>query len=269
MVDQNNDGLHDQDEPSTGEAAAPGAIDVTCADCNAPASEAFYVLNDRTVCPNCVASVRAGLRAGTGTRRLFRSLLAGGAAAVVCAVAWFAIRELTGFEFGLVAIVVGLAVGFAVKWGSRGRGGRRYQLLAVFLTYSAIVVTYVPYVADGLVTAAEESEQEEGPGNARASGTTQPSSDVATTTAEDASQQIGTLKAAFTLALFLLICCVIAFIAPFLEMDIIGLIIIAIGIWEAWKINTRPRADISGPFKMSPGGEAVPIEPPTIGVEPG
>src|SRR5207245_910442 len=44
-------------------------------------------------------------------------------------------------EFGLVAVVVGVLVGGAVRKGSNGRGGWRYQLLAMFLTYSAVVVT--------------------------------------------------------------------------------------------------------------------------------
>ena len=39
----------------------------------------------------------------------------------------------------LIAIVVGLFVGRAVRWGSGGRGGRLYQGLAVVLTYLAIV----------------------------------------------------------------------------------------------------------------------------------
>src|SRR6266566_11816 len=61
--------------------------------------------------------------------------------AVVGAAVYFGIAALTGYEFGLVAIVVGLLVGGAVRKGSNGRGGRRYQLLAVFLTYTAVVVT--------------------------------------------------------------------------------------------------------------------------------
>jgi len=50
-----------------------------------------------------------------------------------------AVAALTGYEFGLVAIVVGLWWWCGAQ-GSNGRGGRRYQLLAVFLTYTAVVV---------------------------------------------------------------------------------------------------------------------------------
>ncbi len=54
--------------------------------------------------------------------------------------------KLTGYEFGLIAILVGYAVGIAVRRGSSGRGGWPYQLLAVGLTYASIVGSYLPLV---------------------------------------------------------------------------------------------------------------------------
>src|SRR2546422_5507986 len=63
---------------------------------------------------------------------LFRSLGAG---------LYFGIEATTGYELGLVAVVVGLMVGGAVRKGSNGRGGWRYQALAMFLTYCAVVAT--------------------------------------------------------------------------------------------------------------------------------
>jgi hypothetical protein len=54
---------------------------------------------------------------------------------------YFGIAALTGYEFGLVAVVVGLLVGGAVRKGSNGRGGWRYQALAMFLTYTAVAAT--------------------------------------------------------------------------------------------------------------------------------
>ena len=50
----------------------------------------------------------------------------------------------TGWNFSLVAILVGYTVGGAVRTGSDDRGGLFYRLLAVFLTYSAIVGMFVP-----------------------------------------------------------------------------------------------------------------------------
>src|SRR5205085_4370131 len=87
---------------------------------------------------------------GPGGSRFSRGLRATGlgllAAAAGCLL-YFAVAAITGREFGVVAIAVGLMVGEAVRRGSRGRGGWAYQTLAVALTYLAIVSTYVPLIA--------------------------------------------------------------------------------------------------------------------------
>ena len=61
-------------------------------------------------------------------------------------VLYYAILAMSGYEFGLIAIVVGMAVGKAVNWGAYGRGGWRYQTMAIALTYLAIVSSYVPLI---------------------------------------------------------------------------------------------------------------------------
>ena len=50
-------------------------------------------------------------------------------------------------------------VGRAVRNGTEGRGGRFYQFLAVFLTYSAIVLMYVPFVLEGFGKQAPNERQ--------------------------------------------------------------------------------------------------------------
>ena len=86
----------------------------------------------------------------TSAGRFLRAALAGLVAAIAGAAAWYGLREVTGHELGVIAIALGFAVGKAVGWGSRGRGGWVYQLLAMFLTYSSIVMTAVPEVVGGL-----------------------------------------------------------------------------------------------------------------------
>jgi hypothetical protein len=65
----------------------------------------------------------------------------------------------TGWNFSLVAILVGYMVGGAVKTGSRGWGGRFYQFLAIFLTYSALVGMFLPEAWDALASGPRERKE--------------------------------------------------------------------------------------------------------------
>lgn len=71
-----------------------------------------------------------------------------GALAAFCgSILYSGVGAITGREFGVVALIVGAAVGKAVRRGARGQGGWPYQVLAIALTYIAIVSTYVPSIA--------------------------------------------------------------------------------------------------------------------------
>ena len=122
----------DRAEPST-----PTPSATSCVVCKQPGQDTYYEVNGKVVCPSC----RAKLETHTATGSFANSLLLGFGAAVLGAAIYFAIELFTGYEFGLVAIVVGLLVGTAVRKGSKGRGGWRYQALAIGLTYLSVVVT--------------------------------------------------------------------------------------------------------------------------------
>jgi hypothetical protein len=160
---------------------------------------------------------------------------------------------------------VGLAVGVAVKAGSHGRGGPLYQALAVFLTYTAICGTYVPYIVDGLRQSAanEGKKPDAGPTTNKApEGVVPPEaappgvsgSAVAGPAAEDRVSDEPTSAGQVAIALILIPILVMAFAyaAPFLGgfENILGLAIIAFGLYEAWKINRREAHAISGPFAV-------------------
>src|SRR5262245_34989657 len=115
----------------------------TCAACQAPLVSSYFLINDKMACEACRYRLEAP-DMGSSPGRFLRAAGAGFGAAVAGALLYYAISALTGYEFGLIAIVVGVAVGKAVRWGSGGRGGWRYQTLAMILTYLAIVSTYIP-----------------------------------------------------------------------------------------------------------------------------
>src|SRR4029078_3001781 len=88
-----------------------------------------------------------------------RALALGGAAALLGTIVWFAIIKLTNREFGLLAIGIGLLVGFAVRKGSRALGGWKYQVLAMVLTYASITASYVPLVLKGVADAGQKDNE--------------------------------------------------------------------------------------------------------------
>src|SRR3989475_2456381 len=117
------------------------AASLTCAVCSQAIATSYYEVNGNVTCQRCRSQTLAGWNRGSPGGRFAKALGLGLGAAVVGAGIYFGIAALTGYEFGLVAIVVGVLVGGAGRKGWTGRAGRRYQLLAMFLTYTAVVVT--------------------------------------------------------------------------------------------------------------------------------
>lgn len=127
-----------------GDTSAPGTM--TCSRCASRVQSTYYEMDGQVLCATCRAGLEHSADAGARTSRFVRALAFGVVAAVAGSLLYYGILVATGMEIGLVAIVVGFAVGKAVNVGSRGRGGWRYQTLAMALTYAAIVSTYVPFV---------------------------------------------------------------------------------------------------------------------------
>jgi len=195
--------------------AAPARV--TCSMCNQEIVQSYYELAGKTICSHCREKRDQALD-GWGLGRFLRALIAGTVAGAAGTVVWYLVRLWTEYEIGIISIAIGFAVGKAVHWGSSGKGGWLYQLLAVFLTYSAIVATYTPLVLEGAGAGASQS------------------------------------------AVMIVIAFFISYAIPFLMgfENIIGLLIIAFGLWEAWKFNKRVDAAMTGPYTITPAATPAP-----------
>jgi hypothetical protein len=101
-------------------------------------------------CGPCRFAAEEQLRGGTGAVGLARAVVFGAGAAVVGAAGYCGFVKMTGIEWALITAFVGLGVGMAVRIGSRGHGGRKFQGVAVALTYLAMSGAYMPFIIDGL-----------------------------------------------------------------------------------------------------------------------
>ena len=108
-----------------------------CAACGQGLGGCYYEVGGRICCAACQERIVAVLAARPGAAGFLRAAAAGLGAAAVGSAIYFAVRAATGYQFGLISILVGFLVGRAVHWGCRGRGGWPYQALAVLLTYLA------------------------------------------------------------------------------------------------------------------------------------
>jgi hypothetical protein len=239
---------------------AGAQVDPECASCNQAIADSYYTINEKVFCERCKEKLTAPPE-GSAFGRLLRAVAFGTVAAAVGAGIWFAVSSLTGYEFGLIAILVGFMVGTAVRIGSRDRGGLKYQFLAVFLTYAAIVSTYVPTIITQIndELAGEVAHVEEGLAFneetvAGAESVTGVMAEDQASAGGDADMALGVEEVGFGgFILGLVALMALAFALPFLAgfQNLIGLLIIGFGLWQAWRINARQKLEISGPFQMS------------------
>ena len=235
----------------------------SCRLCKRPIEGQYFEIARNVICGACAGDL-AGSKQGRGA--FGRALLFGAGAALLGTIAWYAIVKLTDHEFGLLAIAVGLFVGTAVKKGARGLGGWRYQTLAMVLTYVSITASYVPLVIKGIVASASEKTDAPRaivPGEEPGAGAAADSAGAPNDSGARAGEKAGWKSGAGGVVLALGLVLGLAFAAPFLggTSNIMGILIIGIGLYEAWKLNRR--MPLSGPFRFGPA------TPPLMAAGPG
>jgi hypothetical protein len=215
-----------------------------CAHCGNRLREQYYQVNGLTVCPECCGGLRASADHGTRSSRVLRAMGAGTAAAVGGSLLYWAILAMTGYEFGLIAVVVGIAVGKAVHWGSRGKGGWRYQTIAMALTYLAMVSAYVPLLIAEMRSAPTDQ-------SSTAGAASEPRGNTDAEVSKRADAEAPTvLGAVFAMVMLVGVICALPFLAGI--ENILGIMILGFGLYEAWKLNRRTELSITGPHAIAP-----------------
>jgi hypothetical protein len=176
---------------------------------------------------------------------------------MLCSLIYYGISAVTGYEFGLVAIVIGVMVGKAVRAGSNAKGGWVYQTIAVVLTYIAIASTYIPPTIQALNAQGAFSQEATTQTMSKPGSNEAPTTHDETTSTNESNPASMTGDEEETPSLAMFIFSLLMFLGLLLALPIlagldnaIGIIIIGIGLYEAWHVNKRISIEISGPFLL-------------------
>jgi hypothetical protein len=228
-----------------------------CAACSQPILSEYYRVNSTMVCPTCVSSAQNSLPKDTHGA-FMRAVLFGCGGALLGLILYSAFGIITGLVIGYLSLGVGYLVGKAMMMGSKGIGGRRYQIVAVLLTYAAVSTSAIPIAISMQSKHRREQKQQladEQRQFEKESG--QQSSEATPAQSEPASESPQHPKVNLAAALGYL--ALIGLASPFLELQdpvhgFIGLIILLVGIRIAWQMTAARLPEISGPFQNSPAG---------------
>jgi len=220
---------------------------MTCKACGTVLKDSYFVVNGHVVCDTCRRAAEADRNRGGSAGRFGKALVLGILATIACSVVWYVVLKATDSQWGILAVVVGLVVGGAIRKGSNGRGGWRYQTLAIFLTYTAIVSSYVPFIMEGMRERSAQATNATPP-----AAELSPSIPAATTDSTGATSKdskIGPIG--FVIAIVMLVG--ILYATPFLSgvQNLISILIIGFALYEAWKLNRRTELRVSGPHQVS------------------
>ncbi len=271
----------DRAEQQDGAAGMPGQA-LVCSRCQRPMTMEYYQVGDAVACADCKAEVvrdrEAAAAQGRRASGLARAMLFGLGAAVAGAAIYYAVIAITEWELAIVALLIGYMVGWAVRRGSRGVGGRRYQWTALVLTYLSVGMAYTPVAFKALMdaqkkgvlgttTVSTKASTPATPSTTPATPTTSttPTASTSTTPARAVGKRNGPPPAGgpvpwAALAIALLAVLAASLLLPLavvfgtLPGGILNAVIIGVGMQQAWKMTRAPRIPVSGPYRL--GGAA-------------
>ena len=252
-------------DPSTGHeplsfdstSATPPAAQA-CTRCGAPLRGTYHLLGESMICGKCRMQIDEKQTGGTGANRFLRATVFGIVAGIAGAALYYAFVKITNLEWAMITAIVGLMVGKAVHFGSHRRGGRKYQVMAVIVTYFSLSLAYLPFAMAGV------REGLDGRSGTDSTSASQPADSLATRAHADSiaaaraavdsfRANAGTGEHAALIGVGLL--ALLAFLAILPVMvgmsSPLSALIMAFGLWEAWKMNRGEMAvTVTGPFRL-------------------
>lgn len=230
-----------------------------CKRCGQSVGDTYYRISGNIACASCGEKAKLELPEDSHTA-FVRALLFGAGAAVVGLALYAGFAIATGLVIGYASLAVGFIIAKAMKAGSKGFGGRRYQIAAVVFTYLAVSMAAIPIGISQVIKQRHTGAQ------SQVQRSTADDSDVTQQEADQPAEgspvqrpvrrsvNWGSLIGSLLFA---------GIASPFLDLQdpihgLIGLLILSVGLRIAWKMtdDDPARHAVVGPFRNAPAAAA-------------
>jgi hypothetical protein len=226
--------------PSVAPSGVITAQGVTCTVCQRAVDDEYFDVNGQSVCDGCRTQLAQLAQTPRSWGLFVKAGLFGLVAAILGAILYYAVIAITNFEIGIVAIAIGYMVGWAIRKATANRGGRRYQVLALVLTYWAVGLAYTPLTFQQL---AEENKKEQA----------QKATDTAAPAPAESPDEATAINIPMVLAILVGFSLALPVLVVFgsLPGGLLSALIIGIGMRQAWQMTAVPPLQISGPYRIA------------------
>jgi len=226
----------------------------SCHFCKQPVSLQYYRVGGAISCGTCAEIARQQTPQDSHSA-YSRALLFGIGAAVVGLVGYATlVIILQGWTIGYISLGVGYIVGRAMMLGSKGLGGRRYQIAAALLTYAAVSMAEIP-IQLVLFSKHQPTQQEVAQQEQRQfekENGQQPSTLPGRAQEPEQPREPKSFWSAIGYLALLGLASPFYALADNQLWGVIGLVILFVGIKIAWKITAgRPSIEVFGPFNAT------------------
>jgi len=238
-----------------------------CASCKGPLGTEYWRWQRLVFCAKCRPKIGAQLASSQSNKALAKAALHGGGVALACGIGYAVFVGVTKFQLALLTIGIAYVVARVVRNASGGIGGTKFQVLAVALTYVASTMGYAPGIVEAVKHSAEvhakatkDSSAGRAPtaspehiGGAAAETANEPRDPAASNPTSTPSPQASSKGGLFALAYAVLFLLGVMLAMPFLEITSapIGVLIVLIGLWQAWKLTRGVPVTLEGPFRVA------------------
>lgn len=225
----------------------------TCKSCKQAISGAYYRINGALACQLCTDQLKNQIPKDSHAA-FVRALLFGIGAAIAGLILYAAFGIITGIVIGYVSLAVGWMIGKAMRAGSNGVGGRRYQIAAAALTYAAVSMAAIPIYFSQMSKHKPAQVQTYSSPSASTQKESAADDPSASSPAESPTAKPLAAKPKMSPFAALGLLALLGLASPFLELQsplsgLIGLVILFVGMRFAWQQTGAPKIDIVGPFQ--------------------